>query len=61
MIYTGGALMMAYNEYAYRVWVGKRETKRCVLINACNGVAARIIAMQKYPGESIGAVWRISI
>lgn len=53
--------MMAYNEYAYRVWVGKRETKRCVLINACNGVAARIIAMQKYPGESIGAVWRISI
>lgn len=53
--------MVTDKEYVFRVWVGKRETKRCVYVKACNGVAARIIAMQKYPGESIGAVWRVSI
>lgn len=53
--------MVTEKEYVFRVWVGKKETKRCVFINACNGVAARIIAKQKYPGESIGAVWRTEI
>lgn len=53
--------MIPYKEYVFRVWVGKRETKRCVYVKACNGVAARITAMQKFPGESIGAVWRVSI
>lgn len=53
--------MIEYPKYIFRVWVGKGRTKRCVLIKACNGVEARIIAKQQYPNESVGAVWRVSI